>query len=119
MFQKFKFGRNQIIAGVIGLLVAVTCVSMIRVTYNQNIVDTYERNTKKLPERTKIGILNAFWQQYLGNTDKKNITLGDAQKAKMVINSTYNFMFGVDGFLGIAAVILIVQPMIANRLKKK
>lgn len=117
MFKNLKLGRNHIIAGIVFLIVIVTGASMFRISYNQDIIDSYNALSNPLPERTKIGVLDRFWQKYTGGT-RKIVTHGDAMRAETTIRNAYNFMIGADVVLGIAAGVLILQPIISGRLKK-
>ena len=119
MFKNFKLGRNNIIAVIFLLIVIVTGVSMLRISYNERIVDTYNALSKPLYERSRVAMFEAVWQKYTGNIRDKNITQADAQLAQQTISSAYSFMIGADVILLIAAGVLILQPIIAERKKKK
>lgn len=118
MFGKIKLGRNHVIGGIFALMILITGISMIRIGYNQNIVDSYESATMSVPERTKVGMLDSFWQKYTGGTRGQAATQVEAQRAESAVNSTYGFMIGADVILLIAAGVLILQPIIAQRFKK-
>ena len=119
MFKNFKLGRNNIIAVIFLLIVIVTGVSMLRISYNERIVDTYNALSKPLYKRSRVAMFEAVWQKYTGNIRDKNITQADAQLAQQTISSAYSFMIGADVILLIAAGVLILQPIIAERKKKK
>lgn len=118
MFKKFKFGRNHVIAGIFALIIFITGVSMIIINYNESLIESYEASERILPERTKIGMFQAAWQQYTGNTPKK-VTQAEAVRAESTVKSIYNFMFGADAILIIAAGVVILQPIILKRIKDK
>lgn len=113
-----KIGRNHIIAGIFALMIFITGALMIRIAYNESIVESYESATKVLPEKTKIGMMDRFWQEYTGGT-RQNVSHSEATAAKSAVDSSYNFMFGVDIVLGIAVAILLIQPVIAKRIGEK
>lgn len=117
MFKNFKLERNHIIAGIFALMILITGISMIRIAHNESLVESYEAAARILPERTKIGMFQAAWQQYTGNTPK-NVSFIEAQRAKSAVNSTYSFMFGADAVLLIAAGVVILQPIILKKFKK-
>lgn len=116
--NKIKIGREQVIGGIVVLMIFVTSVSFIRIAYNQNIVEAYELAAKILPEKTKIGMLDRFWQENMVRT-RKNVSRSEAFAAKSAIDSSYSFMIGVDVILGIAAAVLALQPTIAKKLGDK
>lgn len=118
MFKNFKLSRNHIIAGIFLLIFIVTGASMIRITYNERIIDTYNALSKPLYERSRVAMFEAVWQKYTGATRDKNITQADAQLAQQTINSAYSFMIGADVILAIAAGVLIIKPMIDERKNK-
>lgn len=91
---------------------------MLRISYNEGIVDAYDASTKVLPERTKIGVMDRFWQKYTGGTRNTNVTQVEAQRAERAIDSAYGFMVGADVILILAAGILILQPIISKRFSK-
>lgn len=117
MFKNFKLGRTHIIAGIFALIVLVTGVSLFRISYNEDIIESYEALSQPLPERTKIGMLDAFWQKYTGGTRDKFVTQGEAVKAEAAIDSAYKIMIGADVVLAIAGIIFILQPIISKRFK--
>ena len=119
MFKNLKLGRNHIIAGIFLLIVIVTGVSMLRINYNEGIIDSYEALSKPLYERSKIGMLDSFWQKYTGGTRNTAVTQVDAQRAQQTIDSAYSFMIGADVILLIAGAVLILKPIIAGRNKKQ
>ena len=119
MLKNFKLSRNHIVAGIFLLIVIITGVSMIRITYNERIIDTYNALSKPLYERSKVAMFEAVWQKYTGNTRDKSITQADAQRAEQTISSAYSFMIGADVILLIAAGVLFFQPLIAERKNKK
>ncbi len=117
MFKNFKLQRNHIIIGICALIVIITGASLIRIHYNENIISTYEALSHPLPERTKIGMFEAAWQKYTGNTRNRFITHGDAVKAELTIKSAYNFMIGADIVLIIAGAVVVLQPIISKKFK--
>ena len=117
MFKKFKLERNHIIAGIFALMILITGASMVRISYNESLIESYEASARIVPERTKIGMFQAAWQQYTGNTPK-NVSFIESQRAKSAVSSAYSFMFGADIVLGIAAAVLILQPKISRKSKK-
>ena len=118
MFKNFKFERKHIIAGIFALIVIITSLSLIRISYNEGIINSYEALSHPLPERTKIGMFEAAWQKYTGNIPNKFVTHGDAVKAEKAIANAYSFMIGADIILLIAAAGVFVQPMISKKLGK-
>ena len=117
MFKNFKLGRNHVIALIFALLILITGISMVRIAYNESLIESYEAAARILPERTKIGRFQAAWQKYTGNTPK-NVSFIEAQRAEMAVNSTYSFMFGADIILLVAAGVVILKPMILKKSKK-
>jgi hypothetical protein len=113
-----KIDRNQVIAGIFALMIFISGVLMIRIAYNQSIVESYESATKVLPEKTKIGMMDRFWQEYTGGT-RQSVSQSEASAAKSAVDSSYGFMFGVDVVLAIAAAILLIQPFIVKRFGDK
>jgi hypothetical protein len=95
-------------------MILITGASMIRIAYNQNIVESYESSERILPEKTKIGMMDRFWQEYTGGTRKK-VSQAEATAAQSTVDSSYGFMMGVDAVLGIALAIVILQPIVAKR----
>ena len=116
MFKNFSLTRNNIIIGILILIVIITGASMLRINYNEGIVDSYDAISQPLPERSKIGVLDAFWQKYTGGTRYKFVTEGDARRAKQTIESAYNFMIGADVVLLIAAGVVFLQPIVSKRM---
>lgn len=116
--NKIKVGREQVIGGIVILMIFVTSVSFIRIAYNQNIVESYESAAKILPEKTKIGMLDRFWQENMVRT-RKNVSRSEAFAAKSAVDSSYDFMIGVDVILGIAAAVVAVQPIVAKKFGDK
>lgn len=119
MFKNFKLERNHIIIGICALIVIITGASMLRISYNEDIISSYEALSNPLPERTKIGVLDAFWQKYTGGTRQKFVTQGDVIKAEKTIDSAYSFMIGADVVLLITVAVLIIQPAVSKKLKTK
>lgn len=118
MFKNFKLKRNHIFIILCALIIIITATSMFRISYNKDIISSYEALSNPLPERTKIGILDAFWQKYTGGTRNKFVTYGDAIQAEKTIEKAYSFMIGADVVLLIAAAVLVIQPAISKKIKK-
>ena len=99
------------------LMILITGISMLRIGYNQNIVYSYESSTKILPERTKIGMMDRFWQEYTGGT-RRNVSQIEAQRAERAIVSVYGFMISANVILIFAVGISFLKPVMVERLKK-
>ncbi len=117
MFQNFKLKRNHIIIGICTLIVIITGASMIRINYNENIINSYAALVNPLPERTRIGMFAAVWHQIAGNTRSRFVTEGDAKRAEVTIKRAYNFMIGADVILLIAVGVLVLQPIVSKKFK--
>ena len=63
-------------------------------------------------------MFDAYWQKYVGSTRIKNVTQTDALQAQRAIDSAYGFMIGADIVLMIAAGVILLQPIIAEKFKK-
>lgn len=98
-------------------MIFITGISMLRIGYNQNIVDSYKSSTKILPERTKIGMMDRFWQEYTDGT-RRNASQIEAQRAERAIVSAYGFMIGANVILIVAAGSLFLKPVMVERLKR-
>ena len=66
MFQNFKLKRNHIIIGICALILIITGASLLRINYNQSIIDSYEALSHPLPERTKLAVFESVWHKYTG-----------------------------------------------------
>jgi len=118
MFKNFSLTRNKIIIGILILIFFITGALLLRINYNQRIVDAYDALSHPLPERTRIAMFEAVWQKYTGATPRKFVTEGDARAAQQTIENSYNFMIGADVILIIAMSVVILKPRIDSRLKK-
>ena len=118
MFQNFKLKRNHIIIGICALILIITGASLLRINYNQSIIDSYEALSHPLPERTKLAVFESVWHKYTGFERDRFVTRGDAIQAESTIKSAYNFMVGADVVLLIAVAVLVIQPNISKRLRK-
>ena len=118
MFKNFSLTRNKIIIGIVILMIFITGALMIRINYNQRIVDAYDALSHPLPERTRIAVFEAVWQKYTGHTERRFVTEGDARLAQQAIENSYNFMIGADVILLIAIGAVVIRANISQKLKK-
>lgn len=118
MFKNFSLTRNKIIIGIVILMFVITGALMLRINYNQRIVDAYEALSHPLPERTRIAMFEAVWQKYTGATPRRFVTEGDARAAQQTIESSYNFMIGANVILIIAISAVVLQPIVSKKVKK-
>lgn len=118
MFKNFSLTRNKILIGIAILILIITGASLLRINYNQRIVDAYDALSHPLPERTRIAVFEAVWQKYTGFTRRQFVTEGDARTAQRTIENSYNFMIGADVVLLIAMGAVILRPIISERFKK-
>ena len=108
-FKNMKFGRRQLIVGILIAMILVTGIFMIRIALNELTINAYEANSNPLPARSKLAILEKSWREYNGATRDTSVTAVDAQNARNAVNSSSTIIIIVDVVLIAALAFVIVK----------
>ena len=107
--KNMKFGRNQLIVGILIAMISITGIFMIRIAYNELIINSYEAISNPLPARSKLAVLEKSWREYNGATRDTSVTAVDAQNARSAVDSSSTIIVVADVILIAALAFVVVK----------